>query len=179
VTSPVVKCRFVIRLTFLILAALLTGCARDRWFSVPEQRGILEPVKLDAPGHFVTMNHPNAKAYFVRDIGDELLGNLWRWTGKRPALRFHLPESQGLSFMADLVIPDAMFKITGPVQIAFSINDHPFETVRYEEQGEKHVEKRVPPEWLLPGRDNIVTAEIDKVLPGGRGFVLVRAGFIQ
>jgi hypothetical protein len=51
--------------------------------------------------------------------------------------------------------------------------------VRCETQGEKHVEKRVPPEWLKPGGENTVSAEIDKVGKDGRGFVLVRAGFIQ
>ena len=174
----------MLRIIVLLFASLLAGCNRSYWAALPDQRNLLEPVSFDAVTYFVAVNHPNARNYFVRDIENELVGNLWRWTGKKPTLRFRIPQSSGLSLAVDLVIPDVMFRISGPVTESFTVKEHPLGTVRYDSQGEKHFQKMVPAEWLRPGEENIVSAEIDKLWTPAeddqsRGFVLVRAGFVQ
>ncbi len=89
----------------------------------------------DSVGSFVAMNHPRAELYFVSDVGKTLEGNLWRWAGKRPTLRFRVPSSERLSFTADLTIPELTFSDTGPVTILFVVNGHALDSVRYDTPG--------------------------------------------
>jgi hypothetical protein len=65
------------------------------------------------------------------------------------------------------------------------LNDHLLDRVRYTSPGRRRVEKPVPAEWLVPGEDVMLAAEIDKVWtpprPGGAplGFILIALGLDQ
>jgi hypothetical protein len=128
----------------------------------------------------LNMGDPDAPRFFVRDISDGLNGS-WRWTEGRPAVRIRVRSGEKLKYSIDFTLPEATFKETGPVTIAFSVNEHVLERVRYEQQGMQHFEKPVPGEWLEAGKDAIVGAEIDKVWvskgDGAKlGFILTRIG---
>lgn len=172
----------MLRSAVLLITTFALGCNPSPWFPPPAQRTLLPPLRLDAVVQFVAMNQMNAEMFFVRDI-HSLQGGLWRWTGKKPTLRFRVPETGGLSFAADLVIPDVMFRVTGPVTVAVTVNGNLLDTVSYTE-GAKHFQKQVPAEWLHAGEESVVSLEIDRIWTppqGGEplGFILVRAGFVQ
>jgi hypothetical protein len=68
------------------------------------------------------------------------------------------------------------------VTLSFFVNDHLLDRVRYATPDRRHFEKPVPAEWLPPGQDVTLAAEIDKVWtpsqPGAAplGFILVALG---
>ena len=131
------------------------------------------------------MNRPNAGMYFVRDISPKLKDNAWRWTGKEPTLRFHLPVNEDLSFVMDFALPEPAMRDTGPVTITIRINGRILASERYDTPGEQHFEHPVSA-LFLGGEETIVSAAIDKLWraridgkPVDLGFILVRAGFIQ
>lgn len=108
----------------------------------------------------------------------------WSWTGKRPAVKVTPRGNHGITFIADYTVPEATFKTTGPVTIAFYVNGHIVETVRCTEPGARKLSKDVPPEWILPGEDNIIGAEIDKLWVSPQdgaqlGFILSQIGLTE
>lgn len=129
------------------------------------------------------MSEPGAPLYFVRDIAGGADVS-WRWTGKRPAVRFRVGGNENLKYTIDFTLPEATFKDTGPVTIAFTVNDHVLDRVRYARQGRQHFEEPVPPEWIEPDEFAVVGAEIDKVWTakgdGAQlGFILSRIGLTK
>lgn len=109
-------------------------------------------------------------------------GQIYRWTGQQPSLRFHLRHTGDRRVRFDFVIAEATFKETGPVSIAFRINGRLLDTVRYDTYGEKRFEKSVPSDWLDVD-PVLVSAEIDKAwvskTDGARlGVMLICAGFV-
>lgn len=174
---------FVRKLGFICL--LLGGCSRQPdWYAPPVQRKPLTGTEFSGLGHFVAMNDPQADSYIVRDVAKTVEGGTWRWTGPKPELRFFLQAIHGLSLSVDFAIAEITIKDTGPVTLSFFINGHLLDKVRYEEHGNKHFQKPVPPEFLKANADNSVVIEPDKVwiskLDNAQlGFILTRAGFVQ
>ena len=128
----------------------------------------------------VNMGDPDAPLHFVRDISDGLNGS-WRWAQQRPAIKIRVRSEEKLKYLIDFTLPDVTFKETGPVTITFSVNGHELDRVRYVQQGVQHFEEPVPEEWLIPGEDAVIGAEIDKVWvareDGARlGFIITRMG---
>jgi hypothetical protein len=164
------------------LLLLLAGCssAPDR-YPPPAQR---EQAAEEAGTirHFVAMNDPNAPAYFIRDISPGLEANSWRWTFRRPELRFFIETSQNLKFVMDLAVPELTFKQTGPVTLSVFINGQLLDRFPCPEPGQRQIEKKVPPEMLKAGAVNVVAIEPDKVWISKQdgavlGFILSSAGF--
>jgi hypothetical protein len=129
------------------------------------------------------MNDPAAEDHFLNDIGP-LEAGAWRWTRQNPTLRYVVPVTKGLKFVADFSISSDTMKVTGPLTIAYFVNGHALDTVKYEQPGEQHFEKPVPAEWLSEGQDVVVKLALDKVYtaPGDGaklGVTLVRAGFAE
>jgi hypothetical protein len=130
-------------------------------YPIPEQRPLLKPVELPA-GRVLNMDDPNVTARFVRDIGEELHGT-WRWTLQRPAVRIRVRTNHPVKYTIDLALPEVTFDETGPVTIAFTVNDHVLDRVRYTTPRKHHFEKLVPKDWMQSGEIAIVGAEIDKL----------------
>ncbi len=166
----------------VILCISLAACDRTPWFSAPVQR----PSFGDFAGHaarVVEMEDRDADRRIVRDILP-LTDAPWRWTGQRPAVKIRVRADENLKYTMDFTLPQITFKDTGPVSIAFTVNDHLLDRVRCTEPGFKHFEKAVPPDWLPIDEYAIVGAEIDKLWtdPGsGRkyGFIITRMGLVQ
>jgi hypothetical protein len=164
------------------LCVTLAACDRTPWFAPPEQR----PSLGGFPNHaarVVEMEGRDADRRIVRDILP-LTDAPWRWTGQRPALKIRVRADENLKYTIDFTVPQITFKDTGPVSVAFTVNDRLLERVRYTEPGFKHFEKAVPPDWLPVDAYAIVGAEIDKLWtdPGsGRkyGFIITRMGLMQ
>jgi len=166
----------------LTLFFILAACDRTPWFAAPEQR----PSLAGSPSHaarVVEMEDRDADRRIVRDIlprGDAP----WRWTGQRPALKIRVRADENLKYLIDFTLPKITFKDTGPVSIAFTVNDRVLDRVRFTEPGSKHFEKVVPQDWLAIDAYAIVGAEIDKLWTDpdqGRkyGFIITRMGLIQ
>lgn len=141
-----------------------SACSREPdVFMPPVQR---QPILSDqAPmqaKRWVRMSDGEADAYIVSDIakGDQ---SAWRWTGKRPTMRFYLTGTAGWKFSADFSIAEATFKDTGPVTLQFLANGQVVDTQRYDKPGNYKIEKAVPPSLLKANADNDVAIEIDKV----------------
>ena len=172
------------RIFLSVLALLVCGCSKipDR-YAPPIDRKPITEAWGDPLKQIADMNTPQADSYIVRDISPAIPKTPWRWTYKRPELRFILYNGVGRKFIMDLAVPEVTFKETGPVTISVFINDHPLDQARYDTPGQKHMEKPVPPEWLKGVMIVNVAAEIDKVWtqpqPGSPklGFILFRAGF--
>jgi hypothetical protein len=173
------------RLYFLLLVCLLVGCVNiPDSYAPPVQRKPLSGADPSPVGSFVHLAEADADSYIVRDVNGAAEAGLWRWTRKRPELRFFLDSIDHLNFKADFSIADATFKDTGPVTVSVFINGNLLDTVRYAEPGEKHFSKPVPERFLHVKALNFAALEIDKVwvskTDGAQlGFILMRAGFAQ
>lgn len=168
----------------VLLAVLQLGCvSQPETYAPPTQRKPLsvgDPSPLKA---FVNMNDSDASVHFVRDISPTVEG-VWRWARQKPTLLLSVPTATGWKFAADVTISDLTFKDTGPVNITVTINGHELTKAHFDKPGPGHIEKPVPPEWLRPKAENVVSLEIDKVwiAPEDKavlGFVLTSAGFIH
>jgi hypothetical protein len=151
-------------------------------YPVPEQRPAFDNFKTHS-ARMVNMGDTDAPSRFVRDISPELNGS-WRWSLARPAVRIRVRSDQTLKYKIDFTVPDVTFKDTGPVTIAFTVNDHVLDRIRYTTAGGEHFEKPVPPEWIEAGKDAIVGAEIDKLWTSSRdgkqfGFIITRIGLTE
>ncbi|MEO8100636.1 MAG: hypothetical protein ABI811_23260 [Acidobacteriota bacterium] len=172
---------------FLIIAPalslLLTGCQNlPPPYAPPEQRVPLPDFRSYRVARMVDMADGDVRDHVVSDIlGDT---GSWRWTGKRPAVKVVLRGNQNIRYLIDFTIADATYKTTGPVMLTFFINDHVLDTVRYDKPGTQHFEKLVPAGWVVPDKETIVGAEIDKVWvspdDGAKlGFILTRVGLTE
>ncbi|MBI1897885.1 MAG: hypothetical protein HYS04_15345 [Acidobacteria bacterium] len=172
-------------LRLALIAALLASASCKSipdWYAMPMQR---QPVLVDEPSgtkSFIEMSDPEAPVYFLGGINRDTSGDAWRWVAPRSALAFRLPQREGWRFIADLTVPEITFKETGPVTITITINGHPFETLRFDQHGDKHVEKPVPAAWIRPMEANIASMTADRFWTSPSdgaqfAFILSRAGF--
>ncbi len=169
----------------LWLALWLAGCVSiPNTYAPPMERRAVTGYGTNSFGGVVSMNDPGAPAHIVQDIGSKVESGAWRWALKRPELRFAVSRTKNVKFVMDFAVSKTTFDSTGPVTISFFVNDKLLGRVRYDEPGNKHFEKPVPPEWLATDRMNTIAAEIDKLYVPPRdgtklGFVLSRAGFAE
>ena len=177
-SSGKVKTRAALTVTIMLS---LCGCQSVPGYPPPEQRPSFAGFEAHS-ARVVNMDDSDAKVHFVRDIYDS--GTSWRWTGQRPALKLKIRSLAGLKYTIDFTVAEVTFKDTGPVTIAFTVNDHVLDRVRYTAQGHQHFEKRIPAEWLALDQYAILGAEIDKMwvskIDGARlGFILSRIGLVE
>ena len=169
----------------LIPLCLLAGCANiPDSYAPPIQRKPLTGAEPSPIGTFVNLGEPSADAYVVSDITGYVESSSWRWTRKRPELRFFLDSIEHLKFKADFSIADATLKDTGPVTISVFINGHLLGKVHCADTGRKQFEKPVPAAFLNPKAVNFAALEIDKVWVSKTdgavlGFILTSAGFSE
>jgi hypothetical protein len=122
-----------------------------------------------------------ADDYIVRDISSER--GLFRWAYQRPELRFRVLDDRKFKFAAEIGIPEATFKDTGPVTINILIDGHALATLRCPRAEKYRIEKQVPPGWLEPNKVVHVTFETEprwvSPLDGAQlSFLIYSAGFI-
>jgi hypothetical protein len=128
------------------------------------------------------MSDPNADAYILSGISPAVEAGTWRWTNKRPQMRFYLKGIQNLKFAMDFAIADATFTETGPVTLTLSVNDKPLGNKHYTKPGTYSLELPVSADLLKPESLNTVAIEVDKVYIAKQdgaqlGFILTGAGF--
>lgn len=165
-------------------AVLLSSCQNmPEPYAPPVQRQPFEDARPHHMSRMVEMGDADSPAHIVADIspGDPAP---WRWTFQKPTVKVTPRTNQGLRYVIDFSLPEATFKVTGPVTMTFLVNDHPLESVRYTASGEYHYEKAVPPNWVEPLNETMLAASIDKVwvAPGDGaklGFILTRIGLTQ
>ncbi len=165
-----------------ILLLSLGACDRAPWLPLPAQSPSYEGWPKHA-ARVVDMSDPDADRRFLRDIaprGD----TSWRWSQQRPALKIRVRTDENLKYTIDFALPAITFKDTGPVTIAFTVNDRVLDRVRYTTPGDHHFEKQVPADWLILDKDAIVGAEVDKLWTSpidGKtfGIIIVRMGLMQ
>jgi hypothetical protein len=168
---------------FLLSIFLLAGCSNiPDSYAPPIQRKPLTGAEPSPIGTFVSMGSPEADAYIVRDLTEYTPGSAWRWTRKRPELRFFLDGIDHLKFKVDFSVADATLKDTGPVTISVFINGHPLGSVKCPTAGRQAFEKPVPAAFLHAKAVNFAALEIDKVWVSKTdgavlGFILTTAGF--
>ncbi len=175
------------RLRFLTLAlfASLAACVKiPDSYAPPMQRKPMDVIEPSLLKFFIRMSDATASNNIVGDINESIECSSWRWTKRKPTMRFQLKHVNNQKFMADLSIADQTFKDTGPVTITFVVNDHELDRVTYIKPGHQPFEKAVPAEWLHAVGDNIVSMEIDKMwtAPADHvelGYILASAGFLE
>lgn len=164
----------------LILSACQT---QPETFAPPVQRQPIEEFRPYRATRIINMVDSDAESHFVKDITGMVQSN-WRWAQKRPTIRLYPRTNTDVQYVIDFALPEVTFKDTGPVTMSFYVGDHLLERVRYTEPGQKKFEKAVPPEWIVPGQELQLSAEIDKMWTSKTdgeklGFVLTSIGLIQ
>ncbi len=152
-------------------------------YAPPVQRQPFEDSRPHRVSRIVNMADGDAALHFVQDIapGEPAA---WKWTNQKPIVKVVPRTNLRLRYVIDFTVPEVTFKVTGPVTLTFSVNDHVLDSVRYTKSGEYHFEKDVPPEWVEPLKDTFLAASIDKVwvspTDGAKlGFILTRIGLTQ
>jgi hypothetical protein len=174
----------ILRLLLLTGAVLLSACEKmPETYAPPVQRQPFENFRPYRASRILNMSDGDAESRIVRDISRGPAAS-WRWTGQRPTVRLPGGTNNDLKYVIDFTIADVTFKETGPVNIAFYVNDHLLDRVRYASPGVQHFEKPVPPDWIDEGRENTVSAEIDKTYLAKDddqrlGFILTTIGLKQ
>jgi hypothetical protein len=171
------------RTAILLGTVLLSGCQNlPEPYAPPEQRQPFDHFEPYRIRRVVEMADGDANQHFVRD----LLGDTgpWRWATKHPEVRLTVRTNQNLRYTIDFSIVGQTFKDTGPLEFTFYVNGHALDHVRYTSEGQKHFEKAVPEDWILPGKENILGAEVDKLWysPADHkplGFIITRIGLTQ
>ena len=170
----------------LVCAVVLAGSGCQNMpepYAPPVQRPAVEkfhPYRMQA---IVSMSDDDAQTHFVQDI-TPLATSSWRWTGKKPTVRVKARTDEELRYTIDFVLPEANFRETGPVNVAFLVNDRVLDRARYSSAGDQHFEKPIPAGWITAGQDITVAAEVDTLSAGPPvapklGIVLVRIGITQ
>ena len=167
------------------LTLCLAGCVSiPDTYAPPMERRPVTGFDTNSFASMVGMNEPGARIHIIKDVSPTLESGAWRWTGKRPELRFALSKTKNVRLVMDFAVAKNTFESTGPVTLSFFVNDRLLDRVRCDEPGDKHYEKPVPPEWLRTDQMNTIAAEIDRMyvspLDGAKlGFILSRVGFAE
>jgi len=127
----------------------------------------------------VSMDSADSDQLIIKDIYPG--GMPWRWTSQEPTIRVPLLSTENLKFSVDFTLWDETFKVTGPVEISFLVNNKLLDKVRYDTSGSKHFEKPIPPDWLTGNSEAALALSIDRVFVAYRdgskfGVVLTRLG---
>jgi hypothetical protein len=133
-------------------------------------------------GPFIKMEDPLATDYIVRDISLER--GLFRWAFLHPELRLRVDHAERLRFAAEIAIPEATFKTTGPVTVSCAINGNALASIRCPRPGKYEIAKAVPAAWIDPREPVRVTFDAQPrwVSPedgAELSFLLFNAGFID
>src|SRR5579884_2030832 len=151
-------------------------------YPLPEQRPPFPQTEPYRIARIISMADGDANQHIVKDVlGDK---GPWRWTAKHPEVKTLIRTNKRLHYVIDFTIVDATFKDTGPLQFSFYVNGHLLDTARYSAAGPQHFEKPVPEDWVQPGKEAVVGAEVDKVWYSpmdhqALGFILSRIGLMQ
>jgi hypothetical protein len=165
------------------LLLVMAACGRHaRSYPVPEQRSLDLGVDPGGIAAFVQMSDPAANDYIVRDIG--LAPGVYRWAFLHPELRFLVAHPEGMSFRAELAVPEVTFRVTGPVTVTYALDGKVLGSIRCDHAGKYEVRKPVPAGWVEPYQYVHVTFETDHrwVSPedGAQlSFLLFNVGFTQ
>ena len=132
----------------------------------------------------VTMSDADAQLHFVKDIDPEPpAGTVWRWAGPRATLKVLALSTKNLKLSVDFTLWPTAFEQTGPVELAFFVNERQLDKVRYKTPGDKHFQKPIPSDWLTTDIESTISISIDKMFVGADGlkfgFILSSAGFVQ
>ena len=158
------------------------GCGPEQSYAPPRQRPLLTGEDPEPGlGRFVRMSDRNAAQYLVSGFRAADPGAANRWADRHAAMRFFLLSVDGLWFTMEFAIPEATFRVTGPVTLAFAVNGHPFDAVRFDHPGQLEFTRAVPADILRANQENAVSIDADKVWVSDDGarlaFVLGSAGF--
>jgi hypothetical protein len=150
----------------------------------PPQRQPLPTASAAALSYFLSMSNPNADAYIVQGFGRDTEGTGYRWAFEHPVLRFLVPRMDHPKLVMDFALPERIFRTTGPVTLAFSLNGKHLDRSTCMRPGQLHYEHEVPLELFHWDAINLVSIEPDKVwtspADGTRlGFVVSRVGFVE
>jgi hypothetical protein len=97
------------------------------------------------------MTDPKAPEQFQGGIDPVLTQGAWRWTGKSAAVRLLAPKTTPVKLRIDATFPEVVFRESGPVTVAISVEGHAFDSVQFSSPGVLRVDKTVPSEWFRPG----------------------------
>jgi hypothetical protein len=179
--------RWVVKTAAIVLlssAIFLAGCDRlPESFPPPEQRHPVEGLNPGTSALMVEMGDLDADLAIVKDIYGRADPS-WRWTSQNPTIQVLLLSTENLKFHADFAVWDDSFKVTGPVEIAFLVNDRPLDKVRYTTPGVKKFEKLVPFDWLSAASPTTLGMSVDKIYVAPKdgkkfGVILVRMGLTK
>jgi hypothetical protein len=153
-------------------------------YAPPAQRPVLSGEDPEPGiGRFVRMGDRNAARYLVSGFREAAAGSPNRWADQHAQMRFFLLAVDRLKFTMEFALPDATFKVTGPVTLSVSINGHALDTARFEHAGQMEFSRAVPPAFVRVNDENLVAIDADKVWISEDGvrlsFVLGSAGFVH
>ncbi|OYW10852.1 MAG: hypothetical protein B7X34_04100 [Acidobacteriia bacterium 12-62-4] len=134
----------------------------------------------------VRANDSRVAAQLARGFYD-LESGAWRWTMPKFAIRFLVPpgvREKGAVLKADLVLPEVIFKATGPIKLTASAGNQSFGQQSLDRVGDHSVSFALPAAALTTETITI-DFSLDKALPPGAvdprelGLIFVKAGIYR
>jgi len=150
---------FVLRtILLMVICAALAGCGRQAGsYPVPPQQSL--DLGLD-PGHlkpYIVMDDPTVAEYIVTDISAE--PGYRRWAFLHPELKVQVKDPRHLKLVAEFALPEATYKVTGPVTVSGAVNGHAVGSIRCDHAGDWKLEKPVPDGIIKPGEETRLSFE--------------------
>jgi hypothetical protein len=140
----------------------------------------------DAPRaskRLLRMVEPETDAYIVQDLPRGVSGP-WRWAGPRPIVRIYLTSVADSKILVEYSVAEATFKVTGPVNFKFFVNEKLLGEAHHDKPGAYVFEKAVPAQMLKANAENDLAVEVDKPWTSPEdgaklGFILTSIGFAR
>lgn len=164
---------------------LLASCTPvPQWYSIPPQRTVDAATEPSPLGAYVRFSERFADEYVISDILDGTPDQVWRWTAKRPTLRFVLPDTTNWDFHAVFALSKVTLAQTGPVTIRIFLNNQLLATTGPLSNGRHDLHWPVPPALLTAKAEFPLRFELDKayIAPEDKavlGIMLESAGFLK
>ena len=168
--------------TLALVALLAGGSCKTR----KPRHEVLVDDSESTVSEIVRANDSRVAAQLARGFY-ELESGAWRWTMPKFAIRFLLPDGvrgKGAVLKADLVLPEVIFKTTGPIRLTASAGNQSFGEQSLARVGDHTVSYTIPAAALT---SETITIEfrLDKALSPGAvdprelGLIFIKAGLFK
>ncbi len=164
----------------LVLVSVLTGvsCKTRK----PRNEVLVDDNEATV-SEVVPANDSRVTSQLVRGFY-ELESGTWRWTMPKFAIRFLVPagaKEKGAVLKADLVLPEVIFKSTGPIRLTATAGGKSLGEQPLAQVGDHSISYSIPAEALTT---ETITVEftLDKTLPPGAvdprelGLIFIKSG---
>jgi hypothetical protein len=119
-------------------------------------------VDFNALGPVADVSRPGGLAHLLRDFLSPEEPTERVWAAGKPALVLRVPDAGPHELVVDFLIHSTVLAHVGPQTLSLRINGRLLDRLRYTTESRRLYRRRVPAEWLYPGRITLLEIEPDK-----------------